>query len=214
VPSSFFYSHPCSRRCGVDHRGKRPWALRPDLFRPINFFCWAQPTLYPPLSGPAHSLSGSAHGYSQANSSRVRMPLRMRTGPISNSKRVLARNLANRARMCCLASGFSRAPFLSPKFQTWAPHAPSFPCRRSGSRWRQPHHTFRSPTRQRPSAGHTGPAAERARGTRGGERPYHLSSAHAAAVPAPSPNQTNPPRALRLVRPPQKSQPFFSLAGE
>jgi hypothetical protein len=114
VPSSFFYSDACSRRCGVDSSGKRSWALRPDLFRP-NFFCWAQPTLYHPLSGPAHSLSGSAHGYS--------------------------------------------------------------------------HHTFRSPTRQRPSAGHIGPAAERARGTRGSE-PYRLSSAHAAAVPAPSPNQT------------------------
>jgi hypothetical protein len=66
--------------------------------------------------------------------------------------------------------------------------------RLSGSARCYGHHVLRSPTRHRPPAGRAGPSAARARGTRRGERgrvDITSSSAHAAAVAAPSPNQSN-----------------------
>lgn len=63
----------------------------------------------------------------------------------------------------------------------------------SGSARGYSHHAVRSPTRQRPSAGHR--AQEQRERVSPGDRVHiispHLSSAHAAAVAAPSPNQTN-----------------------
>jgi hypothetical protein len=72
----------------------------------------------------------------------VRMPLHipllcMRTGPISSSKRIPARNLAIEPACAALRADFHEPRFSLPNSRR-EPHAPSFPRRRSGSRSRQP----------------------------------------------------------------------------
>jgi hypothetical protein len=67
------------------------------------------------------------------------------------------------------------------------------------------HHSVRSPTHHRPSAGCTSPAAGRVRGTQKGERSASIS-------PSAAPSQTKQPhRALCFVRP--KNPSPFSLSG-